>query len=58
MRCPLCGREMTWLKGPEKRRVSELIYYCEKHGILNRTATPVALSDPQVLSKSQNLTPE
>jgi hypothetical protein len=55
MRCPLCGHEMTWLKGAQRGRVSELVYYCEKHGILNKAATPAPLPDPRALSsKSQN----
>ncbi len=38
MRCPLCGREMTKLAGSQVKRVKELVYYCEKHGLLNKTA--------------------
>jgi hypothetical protein len=29
---------MTKLGRPDRRRVSELVYYCEKHGLLNKTA--------------------
>ena len=36
MRCPLCGREMTKLAGSHVKRVRELVYYCEKHGLLNK----------------------
>ncbi len=36
MRCPLCGREMTKLAGSHVKRVKELVYYCEKHGLLNK----------------------
>ncbi len=38
MRCPLCGREMTKLAGSQVKRVKELVYYCEKHGLLNKAA--------------------
>gem|GEM_PF-2650455 len=29
---------MARLSGSSKRRVNELVYYCEKHGLLNKTA--------------------
>jgi len=37
MQCPLCGREMTTLGQSDQRKVSQPVYYCEKHGVLNRT---------------------
>jgi len=29
---------MTRLAGSDARKVSEIVFYCEKHGILNKTA--------------------
>jgi hypothetical protein len=29
---------MTRLAGSNRRKVSEIVFYCEKHGILNKTA--------------------
>ena len=29
---------MTKLRAPQTRRVYELVYYCEKHGLLNKIA--------------------
>lgn len=29
---------MTKLTGSDARRVRELVYYCEKHGVLNKSA--------------------
>jgi hypothetical protein len=37
MRCPLCGREMTKLGGPDVKKVSQPVYYCDKHGLLNKS---------------------
>jgi len=29
---------MTRLAGSDAKKVNEIVYYCEKHGILNKTA--------------------
>jgi len=29
---------MTRLAGSDSKKVSEIVFYCEKHGILNKTA--------------------
>lgn len=43
MRCPLCGRQMTKMAGvlagpsvEEPLTVQEPLYYCEKHGVMNK----------------------
>jgi hypothetical protein len=29
---------MTRLAGSDAKKVSQIVYYCEKHGVLNKTA--------------------
>jgi hypothetical protein len=52
MRCPLCGREMTTLLGARRGRVSEIVHYCEVHGLLGRPSASILLS--QVSSSKSN----
>lgn len=44
MRCPLCGREMTILPQARRGRISEIVYYCEEHGLLGRPSPSILLS--------------
>ena len=44
MKCPLCGKDMSGMSEnapkPMTESVSnehELIYFCEKHGVMNKT---------------------
>ncbi len=45
LKCPLCGKEMTRMvapvanSSPEGRSdVQEVLHYCEKHGVINRSS--------------------
>jgi hypothetical protein len=57
MRCPLCGREMKTLPGVRRGRISEIMYYCEEHGLLGRPSASILLSQIQG-SEPESQTPE
>lgn len=44
MKCPLCGKDMTAMDGTatepspnEPASRQELLYYCERHGVMNKS---------------------
>lgn len=44
MICPLCGKEMTKMSetstdslATEPSRNGEILYYCERHGVMNKS---------------------
>lgn len=53
MRCPLCGREMTTLLGARRGRVSEIVHYCEEHGLLGRPSASILLSQVSSFSSEK-----
>ena len=37
MKCPLCGKEMTKMSKSSSEAEKEELYYCERHGVMNKT---------------------
>lgn len=40
MKCPLCGKDMTKMSesAAESHGVKDEIYYCDRHGVLNKSS--------------------
>ena len=38
MRCPLCGKEMTKMNQNTSDSTKEFLYYCERHGVMNKSS--------------------
>jgi len=36
VKCPLCGKEMTKMSQSSSEAVKEELYYCERHGVMNK----------------------
>ena len=38
VKCPLCGKEMTKMSQGNADAQKETLYYCERHGVMNKSS--------------------
>jgi predicted nucleic acid-binding Zn ribbon protein len=38
MKCPLCGKVMTMMNQKTSDSAKEVLYYCERHGVMNKSS--------------------
>ena len=56
MKCPLCGKDMTKMSesAAEAQGRKDEIYYCDRHGVLNKGSDLKEKADKMTKTESKN----